>query len=187
MNAKTSRLTLPPVAEMNEAQRVIYDQALRHFGAPIGPRIVFLETPELGLAWSALLSALEKSALPKRVWELAVLIVARDWTSQFEWWAHEKAALKAGVPVNVMEAIKADQRPTFNDALDRATYNYVTQLLRERRVSDATYAALHVAIGSRQLVELTVLVGHYSNVAMTLAAHAVQLPATAAPPLPEFW
>jgi len=53
----------------------------------------------------------------------------------------------------------------------------VTELYRTRRVSSPTYDRLAQILGSKCLVALTVLVGHYNNVAMTLNAHEVSLPA----------
>ncbi|WP_404478478.1 carboxymuconolactone decarboxylase family protein [Novosphingobium sp. BL-52-GroH] len=184
-NATHSRLPLPDRADMTAEQVAVFDQAMAFFGAPIGPRIALIDTPEVALAWSRLLIALEASALPKRLWELAILIVARDWSSQFEWWAHEGKAVSAGISRQAIDAIRDGKRPQFAEADEAATYAYVRELLQKRSVSDDVHARLRKLIGTRQLVELTVLVGHYSNVAMTLVAHAVPLPAGVTPPLPR--
>jgi 4-carboxymuconolactone decarboxylase len=64
-------------------------------------------------------------------------------------------------------------------------YDYATELLENHHVSDETYGRLRDVIGSRQLVELTVLMGHYSSVAMTLNAHCMPLPDGVEPPLPS--
>ena len=54
-----------------------------------GPFNAWMRSPELG---ERLQKAGEyirfKSSLPKRLNEFAILITARHWTSQFEWWAH---------------------------------------------------------------------------------------------------
>lgn len=183
-SAATSRLTIPPPEEMDPAQRCVYEQALAYFGAPIGPRMALIETPEVAVAWSNLVTQLQKSALPKRIWELTILLVAREWDSQFEWWAHEEPARRAGLTESVIEAIRSAKKPAFAQADEAATYDYVTELLRDRRVSQPSYDRLRDILGSRQLVELTVLIGHYSSVAMTLAAYEVRLPLGVAPPMP---
>jgi 4-carboxymuconolactone decarboxylase len=170
---------------MNASQRAIYDQSVKFFGAPMGPRLVFLETPEVGIAWSNLLTALQKSSLPRKLWELSILIVAREWGAQFEWWAHEPPALKAGLSPTVIDAVRTGNAPPFQNEEEAAAYAYVTELLQKRRVSQETYDRLRGLIGSRQLVELTALVGHYNSVAMTLIAHEVSLPPGTKPPLPE--
>lgn len=179
-----SRVPLPALQTMNAAQRASYDQSVAAFGAPTGPRLVMIDTPEVAAAWTGLAGALAKSALPKSLWELTILTVAREWDSQFEWWAHEPAALKAGVSPEVIAAIKTGETPRFGNDAQAATYSYVTELYRHHRVADATYDRLRAIIGSRQLVELTVLMGHYNNVAIALAAHDVQLPPGVAAPLP---
>ena len=178
------RVELPLPCDMSPEQRAVYDQAVNFFGAPIGPRIALMITPDVAARWSDLLTALEKSSLSRRLWELTILVVAREWDSQFEWWAHEAPALKQGLSREVIEALRRGERPAFENADEAAVYQYLTELMRDHRVSDPTYDALKALIGSRQVVELTVLAGHYSSVAMTLAAHDVQLPPGVEPPLP---
>lgn len=181
---QASRVTLPPLAAMDAHQRAVHDQAVAFFGAPTGPRIAMIDTPEVGEAWTGLAKALAKSALSAALRELTILVVARLWDSQFAWWAHERRALEAGLSPDTIAAIKGGQIPDFTREDEAATYAYVTELCRDHRVGDATYMRLRDCIGSRVLVELTVLTGHYTNVAMTLAAHAVPLPPGIVPPLP---
>ncbi|WP_054107216.1 carboxymuconolactone decarboxylase family protein [Novosphingobium sp. AAP83] len=179
------RIELPLPCDMSPEQRAVYDQAVNFFGAPIGPRIALMITPEVATRWSDLLTALEKSTLSRRLWELTILFVAREWDSQFEWWAHEAPALRQGLSHEVVEALRRGERPAFENADEAAVYQYLTELMHDHRVTDPTYDALKAHIGSRQVVELTVLAGHYANVAMTLAAHDVQLPPDVDPPLPS--
>lgn len=178
------RIDLPQPCDMSPEQKAVYDQSVKFFGAPIGPRIALMITPEVAARWSDLLAALEKSTLSRRLWELSILFVAREWDSQFEWWAHEGPALKQGLSPDVIEALRRGERPVFHNPDEAAVYQYLTELLRDHRVTDATYDAIKAEIGSKQVVELTVLAGHYTNVAMTLAAHDVQLPPGVVPPLP---
>ncbi len=178
------RIELPAPCDMSPEQRAVYDQVMNFFGAPIGPRIALMITPDVAARWSDLLTALEKSTLSRRLWELTILFVAREWDSQFEWWAHEAPALRQGLSREVVEALRKGERPAFENADEAAVFQYLTELMRDHRVSDPTYDALKAQIGSRQVVELTVLAGHYSSVAMTLAAHDVQLPPGIDPPLP---
>lgn len=182
--ARATRVTLPPVETMTEEQRSLYDGTIAYFGKPTGSRVIFLEVPELGQAWRELLTALETSALPRNLWELTILTVAREWNSQFEWNGHEEAALKAGLSPDVIAAIKAGQQPRFERESEATVYAYITELYRNRYVSDETYERVRATIGQRQLIELTVLFGHYNNIAIQLAAHDVKLPDGVTPPLP---
>jgi 4-carboxymuconolactone decarboxylase len=178
-----SRVSLPPVEEMSESQRHIYDQSVAFFGDAVGPRLVLLETPEIGLAWSDLLSAIERSELRRDLWELSILVVARKWTSQFEWYAHADKAIAQGVPAGAVEQLRLGCAPELADDLQRATYAYVAELHRDGRLSDQTYNGLRDLIGQKQLIELTALIGHYSMVAITLNAHEVRLPAGVEAPM----
>lgn len=180
----TSRVQLPPLEAMTPVQRRIYDQAVAHLGGPVGPRIALIETPEVAARWSDLLTAVEQSELDRRFWELSILVVARHWRSQFEWYAHEGPAIERGISREAVEAIRLGQRPTTLQDDEQRVYDYATELLQNHHVSDETYGRLRDLIGSRQLVELTVLMGHYNSVAMTLNAHCVPLPDGVALPLP---
>lgn len=182
--AMTARVELPALEDMSPEQRRIYDQALSHLGGPVGPRIALIGTPEVAARWSDLLTAVQQSALDRRLWELAILIVARHWGSQFEWYAHERPALERGISREAVEAIRHGRRPTTLLEDEQRVYDYATELLENHHVSHETYGRLRDLIGSKQLVELTVLMGHYSSVAMTLNAHCMPLPDGVEPPLP---
>jgi 4-carboxymuconolactone decarboxylase len=170
---------------MSEPQRRIHDGAVEFFGGAYGPRMPLIFSPGLDTAWAALGAELQKSELPQRLRELAILVTARCWDSQFEWHAHEPLAVAAGVARPVIESIRAGERPeSAADADELAVYDYCEELLERHAVSDAIYARVRDRLGVTQHVELTVLIGYYSNVAISLAAHAAPLPVGAEPPLP---
>ena len=75
-----------------------------------------------------------------------------------------------------MQAIRHRQTPEFADGMHRAFYHYVTSLLNPHSVDDEVYRCGQEALGELGLIELTALLGHYSNVALTLIAHRVPLP-----------
>jgi 4-carboxymuconolactone decarboxylase len=179
------RVPLPDLARLSDGQRAIYDRTIAFLGAPVGPRMVLLESPDIAAKWAELLDALENTSLPRNLWELSILFVAREWTSQFEWWAHEKKGLSAGLKASDIEAMREGRRPNFDLAAEHAVYDYLTELYRDKAISDKTYDGLREIIGARQLVELTVLIGHYTSVAITLVAHRVELPPGVQPPLPS--
>lgn len=182
-SAVFSRVQPPARESMTPQQQEIYDLAVKYLGGPYGPRIALINSPGVAQAWSDLLTSLEATKLDRRLWELTILIVAREWNSQFEWWAHAKPAAERGVPVDVIEAIRLGRRPKFSRPDEAAVYAYFTELYHTRDISDATYERLRGIIGTNGVVEMTVLAGHYNNVAMTLAAHRVPLPPGAKPEL----
>ena len=170
------RMTMPPVESLNDIQRGIYDATVRNLGVPIGPRMVLMNHPEVAQAWSDLARVLKQATFPKSVRELVILLVARHWKAQFEWFAHAPEALKAGLSQQCLDTLRQGGRPALPDALHDAVYDYATELQETRQVGDATYDRLRQALGDRGLIELSVLMGHYTNVAMTLLTHRVPLP-----------
>lgn len=171
-----ARIQPPPVEELNEVQRKVYDATIKVLGAPIGPRMVLLKHPAIVQKWSELAAVLKAASYPASVRELIILLAARHWDAEFEWYAHEPNAVKAGVPRDAIEAIRNRGPAQFADAQLTAVYNYVTSLLDKHEVDDATYDAAREQLGEQGLIEATVLLGHYSNVALTLIAHRVALP-----------
>lgn len=172
----SGRITAPPVAEMNEEQRREYDNTLRTFGGPVGPRMPLINSPEVAQAWQGMQAALTKSALPRKLREVAILAVARVWKSEFEWYVHAKEAVRFGVDPAAVEAIRVGKEPSFATADEQIVYRYSSELLVSHHVTDATYQAAWRLLGTRTLVDLTVLLGHYSSVSMMLNAHEVPLP-----------
>lgn len=179
-----SRVALPAVENMSAQQRQIYDSAVAFLGGPYGPRMALINVPDIARPWGELQRAITAHGLPPRLFELTILVVAREWRSQFEWWAHADKAARAGVPSAAIDALKCGQEPRFEADDERAVYDYVVQLLRHHDVTDAVYGRLSELIGGNGVVALTALAGHYCNVAMTLAAHRVPLPPGVTPPLP---
>lgn len=179
------RIPLPDLDKMEPAQRADFERESKSFFTPVGPRVPLELSPDVESAWGVLAGAVQKSALPADLYQLTILIVSREWRSQFEWWIHGPVAIAAGVPADVVEAIRVGRMPKFASPGEEATYRYLVELLRSHKVSDATYERLRAIIGTRQLVEMTVLAGHYTNVAMTINAHNVPLRSDVKPPLPE--
>ncbi len=112
-----------------------------------------------------------------------ILIVARHWTSQFEWYSHEGQALKAGVTADVIEALRHGRAPAFARDDEQIIYDYATELLEKKSVGEASYQRALDLFGTVGVVELTALLGYYVMVAMTLNAHEIPLPAGATLPL----
>lgn len=172
----SGRITAPPPGEMDSVEKREYEQSLRIFGAPVGPRMPLLNSPDVHQAWQGMQVALSKSALPRKLREIAILAVAREWQSEFEWYMHAEQARQQGVSAAAVEAIRVGNKPSFTGEDERVVYAYAHELMTAHRVSDETYRAAWTLLGTRLLVDLTVLLGHYSSVSITLNAHEVPLP-----------
>src|SRR3546814_757190 len=123
--------------------------------------------------------------LPAKLRELAILVTARFWGAQYEWYAHHKHALEAGLDPAIAEAIAAKRRPDFKNRDEEIVYDYATELHTRHSVDDATYAAAKDLLGEESVVELTVLCGYYTIISMTLNTFQVPVPEGIAPPLED--
>lgn len=119
--------------------------------------------------------------LPGALREMVILMVARHWSAQYEWFAHHRIALEQGLDPAIADAIAAHRRPDFDDDVLAQVYDFVTELHRDHQVSEPTFAAVHAALGASQVVELIVLCGHYNLISMVLNAFDVQVPGGAQP------
>jgi 4-carboxymuconolactone decarboxylase len=180
-----ARIQPPPIDQLNDIQKKIYDATVKNLGSPMGPRMVLLQHTEIVQKWSDLANVLKAASYPSSVRELIILMTARHWDAEFEWYAHEPNAVEAGLSREVIEAIRHRQPAHFEDALHAAVYRYVNSLLNQHHVDDATYETARTLLGEKGLIEATVLLGHYSNVALTLLAHRVALPPGVPSPFPK--
>ena len=105
-----------------------------------------------------------------------ILVVARHWSAQYEWFAHERAALDAGVRAEVVEAIRRRRAPDFEREDEALTYRLVRELNERRALSDASYAEGEAAFGLDLLIELVTAAGFYTLVAMMLQAFDAPVP-----------
>ena len=115
--------------------------------------------------------------------ELAILVVARTWGSEFEWLVHKPIALAAGVPAKAVEAIRSSRTPVLEDPAQSAVYAFCAALLSEHHVDDALYAATVKELGEEGVIDLVGVLGYYSLISMTINAFNVPLPEGAQPEL----
>ena len=142
-----------------------------------GPFNTWLRSPQLADRLQKLGEYLRfNSSLPPRLNEFAILIVAREWTAQFEWFAHYPLAIKGGLDPNVAADLAAGRRPQCMQEDERVIYDFCTELRRERGVSDATFGAALEKIGEQGIVDLIGVCGYYDIVSMTLNVAQVRLP-----------
>jgi len=172
--------------EMTREQRLMIEHLLQGERASTGgPFNVFLRSPELGDIAQQLGARVRfHSSLSDRLKEMAILMIARDWTAQYEWYAHKRLALQAGLKPDLVDAIAAGKRPAAMAPDESALYTFVTDLLDTRQVDDPTFRAAVAAFGERGVVDLIGLMGYYQLVSMALNVDRYPLPDGARPELP---
>lgn len=180
-----TRVHLPPLSSMTPDEKQVYEEAAagRRGHAP-APLTAWLKSPELARRAQKLGEFVRyETTLPPRLSELAILITARHWTAHYEWQAHKKEGLKAGIDPEAIDAIARRRLPVFKTDEERVVYNVSTSLLEMHVIPDDLYRAAVGALGDRGIVELVGLLGYYALVSMTLNVFEIGLPEATAPEL----
>lgn len=164
--------------QMTDEQHRVYDEIVRGpRGSVRGPFRVLLKCPEAASRMQRLGEYLRfGSVLSARIRMLAVLLTARAWTAQYEWQVHVPQALKAGISETVIGDIAARRHPTNLQPDESVIYDFCTELQETKRVSESTYRSALDLLGEQGLVELVVLNGYFTAVAMALNVFEVDVP-----------
>jgi 4-carboxymuconolactone decarboxylase len=186
---KTPRMPPIPEAQLTEAQKKVVAAVVagprKHL---VGPFIPLLRSPDFMDRLQRTGEYLRyNSAFEPRLSELAILITARLWTQNFEWYAHEPIAEKAGLKRAIIDAVAQGRRPAEMAADEAAIWDFLDELSRTRGVSDATYERTLKLFGERGIIDLVGIHGYYSLLAMVLNVSRAPLPGDAKPglePLP---
>jgi len=189
------RFRLIPLEEMTPEQRSVAE-AIRsgpraavpgssaNAATPGSPFNPWLRSPEAADLLQRLGSYLRfRSSMPPRLNEFAILITARDWTSQYEWHAHHRLALQGGLNPSVAADLAEGKRPAGMQEDEVIVYDFCSELHRERKVSDATYKAALDKFGERGVMDLIAVSGYYVLVSMTLNVDRTPVPGDGKPPL----
>jgi 4-carboxymuconolactone decarboxylase len=165
---------------MNDEQRAVADAILagpRSMNTGLrGPFESFLRSPGMADPAQRLGEHIRfKSSLPTALNEMAIIICARRWTAQFEWYAHRQMAIDAGLDPAVADAIARGDRPAM-DAMTAEVYDFSVELLESGGVSDAAWAAVVARWGKRGAMDLIAALGYYTLVSFTLNVDRYPVP-----------
>ena len=142
-----------------------------------GPFNAWMRSPDLGHRLQNVGAYVRyKTSLPLKLNEFAILITAREWTSQYEWYAHHSLAMKAGLNPQIAEELAAGKRPAIMKDDEAAVYDFCIQLHRNKKVDDATFARAKALFGEQGVVDLIGVSGYYTAVSMTLNVAKVPVP-----------
>jgi 4-carboxymuconolactone decarboxylase len=115
---------------------------------------------------------------------MAILLEARIWDAQYEWWAHEPLAKKAGLSDAIINDIRDGKKPASLQPDEAVVYDFVTELLQTKHLSDATFARAKQILGEQQTVDLAAVTGFYVMVSAVIAAGRVGIPNNGPEPMP---
>ena len=168
---------IPPEAMTEDQRRVVQAITSGPRGGMRGPFAALLRSPVVADRVQSLGAHMRfGSSIPPALNELAILVTAREWTAQYEWYAHHRLAMQAGLPPAIAQAVAEGREPEGMDADQRIVWTFCTELHRDRGVSDAAYAAVRDRFGEQGVVDLVAVSGYYVLVAMTLNVSRVPLP-----------
>jgi alkylhydroperoxidase family enzyme len=191
----TQRVTPLTPEQLDDAQRGLYERIAAGprgngpfsvkspDGSLAGPFGLMLLAPWVGGALSDLGEAIRyHSTLPARLREIAILAVAVQRASAFEWYAHERVGRTVGLDEEDFGAILGSDTEHWADPAERAAHRAALGLVRDRALPEDDYAAASAALGVPVLAELVVLVGYYDALALLMSAFALGAPEGEADP-----
>jgi putative methionine-R-sulfoxide reductase with GAF domain/alkylhydroperoxidase family enzyme len=186
------RLPLPRRKELDEEAQRTYDRLVDPTGGTLrglrGPGGIQLHSPELSRRARPLNHYLRHEAgLGGRMRELAILTTARELDSQFEWAAHEPAAIAEGISGEIVEIVRHRRDTGGLAEADASVIDLGREIFGARKVSPATYARALQQFGRRELVDLVALMGNYAATAALLTAFDMQLDPTQPALMPQLF
>lgn len=169
-----------PMEEMTSQQRSVAERIMsgpRNLASGLqGPFEAMLRSPGLADPAQQLGEHIRfRSAIPSRISEMAIVMVARRWTSQFEWYAHRKEALEAGLDERILEDIATERRPSLDDDAT-AVYDFMAELLEDGGVTDGSFDAVVSRWGKQGAMDLVGAAGYYTLVSFTLNVDRYPIP-----------
>ena len=172
--------------QLKPEDQKFYDAIADSRGGVRGPYGVLLHSPDLGARVAHTGSYVRYNLdLPEALRETIILATAREIKSQYEFYAHARLARQGGLSENTIQAIAHGTAPQGLAGDEERLVRYVPELLRNHKISDATFNAVRDRFGMQKTLEITALVGHYLLVGQILAAFEVELPEGAKPEIPE--
>jgi 4-carboxymuconolactone decarboxylase len=181
----TERLSQISYESLPATVKPLADDILKVSSAALGgPYNALLRSPDMARRCFDFLDYLRfRTSVNKRLNEFAILIQARISNAQYEWWAHETIARKAGLSDAVMNDLRECKRPNSMQDDERLVYDYCVQLSLNHRVPDALWQEAVDTMGEQAVIDLTVLSGTYVMVSMLLNATQVGIPGGGEVPL----
>ena len=177
------RIPIVERADMNAEQARVYDAAKQSGGPVGGPYTAYIRVPKLFEAAQNMRATLGAGPLSRREQQVIHLVVARHWSARYPWYAQVRASLTVGLEQSVIDAINARKAPALSDAREKACYEVASEILANKALSDASYAAAEKSLGLEKLVAAVATVGSFSMTCITAGTFGVEPPADNPTPL----
>ncbi len=161
--------TIPP-DQYTADQKAAAESFLAARKVPVfGPFEPLMHSPEVMTLARSMGDYLRyKSAIGNTLSEFVILVTAREWSQDYEWTVHHPIALKAGIKPEICDAVAEGRRPVGMSEDEEIVYDFSTELHRNKRVSDSTYARAEKRFGKQGIVDMTGINAYYTLLAMEL-------------------
>ena len=177
-----SRVPDLATTEMSPQQKRLYDEISGPRGNVGGPFALWMRLPTIADVANKFGNALRlEGKLDRRVFELVVLVIARHWNAQYEWWVHEPHAITAGLAPEIAAAIREGREPAYERDDERVSAALTSELLSTHTVSQATYDRAVAAFGLDLVIEMITVIGFYTTAAMMINTFDSPVPGDAKP------
>jgi 4-carboxymuconolactone decarboxylase len=165
-------------AELTPEQRAFADKEIAGGRKPeTGPFNIYLRSPQMAELSRPYADYLRfKAPMPRKLKEISTMLTARYWGGQYVWYSHRQQALDAGLSPAFIAAMAAGERPASMAPDEATVYDFTTQLLTTRQVSDANFNAMKALVGERGIVEMVGTIGHFTGLTMLFVVDRYPVP-----------
>lgn len=169
--------TIPPAQYTAEQKQAAADFEAQRKVPVFGPFEPMMHSPQvMTLAREMGDYFRYKSAIGNTLSELVILMTARDWSQNYEWYVHYPIAIKAGIRREIADAIAEGRRPAAMSEDEEIVYDFVSELLRNKQVSAKVFNRAESRFGRKGVVDMTGIVGYYTFLAMQLNVAEYPIP-----------
>lgn len=169
--------TIPPQDYTPEQKQAAESFAQARGKPPFGPFEPLMYSPDVMTLARSMGDYLRfKPKIGTTLSELVILMTARRWTQDYEWYVHAPIAEKAGISADIIAAIRDGRRPARMSDDETIVYDFTSELQDTKRVSDATFARAEARFGKPAIVDLAAISGYYTLLAMELNAARYPIP-----------
>lgn len=166
-----TRIAVLAREEMNDEQGDLFD-AVKQEGGPVGgPYWAYIRYPKLMRQAQDISNVLGAGGLSKRERQIAVMAIIRFWGAEYPWCVQTRGALNIGLEQELIDTINAGGTPALSDPREKAAYDVAVELLRDHKLSDATYASATGVFNEKEMVSLVASVGQFSMTCLTTIAY----------------
>ena len=166
-----TRIAILAREHMNAEQGKLFEDVKAEGGPLGGPYWAYIRFPRLMRLAQDISTCLGQGGLSKRERQLAIMATIRFWGAAYPWAVQTRAALGIGISQGIVDAINSGATPALPDAREKMAYDVAAELLGEKKLSDATYAAASGMFGQKELVSLIGTVGAFSMTCLTTIAY----------------